>query len=174
MKKRALISVSDKTGLIEFAQFLEQNNYELISTGGTFKHLKEAGLNPIPIDEVTNFPEMLDGRVKTLHPKVHGGLLAVRDNAEHMKTVAEHHIGLIDMVVVNLYPFFENANKNISLDEKVEFIDIGGPSMLRSAAKNFKSVTVITDVNDYHLVKSELETHSDTTFETRKTLAGKV
>ena len=174
MKKRALISVSDKIGLIEFAQFLEQNNYELISTGGTFKHLKEAGLNPIPIDEVTNFPEMLDGRVKTLHPKVHGGLLAVRDNAEHMKTVAEHHIGLIDMVVVNLYPFFENANKNISLDEKVEFIDIGGPSMLRSAAKNFKSVTVITDVNDYHLIKSEIETHSETTFETRKTLAGKV
>ena len=117
MKKRALISVSDKNGLTEFAQFLEQNNYELISTGGTFKHLKEAGLNPIQIDEVTNFPEMLDGRVKTLHPKVHGGLLAVRDNEEHMKTVAEHEIGLIDMVIVNLYPFFENVNKNISLDE---------------------------------------------------------
>jgi phosphoribosylaminoimidazolecarboxamide formyltransferase/IMP cyclohydrolase len=100
MKKRALISVSDKNGLTEFAQFLEQNNYELISTGGTFKHLKEAGLNPIQIDEVTNFPEMLDGRVKTLHPKVHGGLL-VRDNEEHMKTVAEHEIGLIDMVIVN-------------------------------------------------------------------------
>ena len=146
MKKRALISVSDKNGLTEFAQFLEQNNYELISTGGTFKHLKEAGLNPIQIDEVTNFPEMLDGRVKTLHPKVHGGLLAVRDNEEHMKTVSEHEIGLIDMVIVNLYPFFENVNKNISLDEKVEFIDIGGPSMLRSAAKNFNSVAVITHV----------------------------
>ncbi len=111
MKKRALISVSDKNGLTEFAQFLEQNNYELISTGGTFKHLKEAGLNPIQIDEVTNFPEMLDGRVKTLHPKVHGGLLAVRDNEEHMKTVAEHEIGLIDMVIVNLYPFFENVTR---------------------------------------------------------------
>jgi phosphoribosylaminoimidazolecarboxamide formyltransferase/IMP cyclohydrolase len=113
-KKRVLISVSDKSGLIEFAQFLEAQNYELISTGGTFKHLKDAGLNPIQIDEVTNFPEMLDGRVKTLHPKVHGGLLAVRSNEEHMKTVQEHGIGLIDMVIVNLYPFFENVNKNIS------------------------------------------------------------
>ena len=174
MKKRVLISVSDKSGLTEFAQFLEKNNYQLISTGGTFKHLKDAGLSPIQIDEVTNFPEMLDGRVKTLHPKVHGGLLAVRDNREHMDTVAEHGIELIDMVVVNLYPFFENAGKNISLDEKVEFIDIGGPSMLRSAAKNFKSVTVITNVEDYEKVKSEIETSGDTTLETRKTLAGKV
>ena len=174
MKKRVLISVSDKSGLMEFAQFLEKNNYQLISTGGTFKHLKDAGLSPIQIDEVTNFPEMLDGRVKTLHPKVHGGLLAVRDNKEHMDTVAEHGIELIDMVVVNLYPFFENAGKNIPLDEKVEFIDIGGPSMLRSAAKNFKSVTVITNVEDYAKVKSEIETLGDTTLETRKTLAGKV
>ena len=174
MKKRVLISVSDKSGLTEFAQFLEKNNYQLISTGGTFKHLKDAGLSPIQIDEVTNFPEMLDGRVKTLHPKVHGGLLAVRDNKEHMDTVAEHGIELIDMVVVNLYPFFENAGKNIPLDEKVEFIDIGGPSMLRSAAKNFKSVTVITNVEDYAKVKSEIETSGNTTLETRKTLAGKV
>ena len=174
MKKRVLISVSDKSGLTEFAQFLEKNNYQLISTGGTFKHLKDAGLSPIQIDEVTNFPEMLDGRVKTLHPKVHGGLLAVRDNKEHMDTVAEHGIELIDMVVVNLYPFFENAGKNIPLDEKVEFIDIGGPSMLRSAAKNFKSVTVITNVEDYAKVKSEIETSGETTLETRKTLAGKV
>ena len=174
MKKRVLISVSDKSGLTEFAQFLEKNNYQLISTGGTFKHLKDAGLSPIQIDEVTNFPEMLDGRVKTLHPKVHGGLLAVRDNKEHMDTVAEHGIELIDMVVVNLYPFFENAGKNIPLDEKVEFIDIGGPSMLRSAAKNFKSVTVITNVEDYEKVKSEIETSGNTTLETRKTLAGKV
>ena len=174
MKKRVLISVSDKSGLTEFAQFLEKNNYQLISTGGTFKHLKDAGLGPIQIDEVTNFPEMLDGRVKTLHPKVHGGLLAVRDNKGHMDTVAEHGIELIDMVVVNLYPFFENAGKNIPLDEKVEFIDIGGPSMLRSAAKNFKSVTVITNVEDYEKVKSEIETSGNTTLETRKTLAGKV
>ena len=174
MKKRVLISVSDKSGLTEFAQFLEKNNYQLISTGGTFKYLKDAGLSPIQIDEVTNFPEMLDGRVKTLHPKVHGGLLAVRDNKEHMDTVTEHGIELIDMVVVNLYPFFENAGKNIPLDEKVEFIDIGGPSMLRSAAKNFKSVTVITNVEDYEKVKSEIETSGETTLETRKTLAGKV
>jgi phosphoribosylaminoimidazolecarboxamide formyltransferase / IMP cyclohydrolase len=173
-KKRALISVSDKSGLIDFAKFLEESNYELISTGGTFKHLKEAGLSPIQIDEVTNFPEMLDGRVKTLHPKVHGGLLAVRDNEEHMKTVQEHEIGLIDMVIVNLYPFFENVNKNITLDEKVEFIDIGGPSMLRSAAKNFNSVTVITDVEDYSKIQNEISETGDSTLETRKKLAGKV
>ncbi|MBP7172589.1 MAG: bifunctional phosphoribosylaminoimidazolecarboxamide formyltransferase/IMP cyclohydrolase [Cloacibacterium sp.] len=174
MKKRALISVSDKTGLIEFAKFLESKNYELISTGGTFKHLKDAGLSPIQIDEVTNFPEMLDGRVKTLHPKVHGGLLAVRSNEEHMKTVQEHGIELIDMVIVNLYPFFENANANISLDEKVEFIDIGGPSMLRSAAKNFNSVTVITDVEDYSKIQNEISETGNSTLETRKKLAGKV
>lgn len=173
-KKRALISVSDKNGLTDFAKFLESNNYELISTGGTFKHLKDAGLNPIQIDEVTNFPEMLDGRVKTLHPKVHGGLLAVRSNEEHMKTVQEHGIGLIDMVIVNLYPFFENVNKDISLAEKVEFIDIGGPSMLRSAAKNFDSVAVITDVEDYVKVQQEMSENGNTTLETRKKLAGKV
>ncbi len=173
-KKRALISVSDKSGLTDFAKFLESNNYELISTGGTFKHLKDAGLNPIQIDEVTNFPEMLDGRVKTLHPKVHGGLLAVRSNEEHMKTVQEHGIGLIDMVIVNLYPFFENVNKDISLAEKVEFIDIGGPSMLRSAAKNFDSVAVITDAEDYTKVQQEMTDNGDTTLETRKKLAGKV
>lgn len=172
--KRALISVSDKSGLTEFAQFLENQGYQLISTGGTFKHLKDEGLLPIQIDEITDFPEMLDGRVKTLHPKVHGGLLAVRNNEEHMKTVHEYEIGLIDMVIVNLYPFFENANKEISLDEKVEFIDIGGPSMLRSAAKNFKSVTVITNVEDYEKVKTEISESGDTTIETRKTLAGKV
>lgn len=174
MKKRALISVSNKSNLIDFAKFLESKNYELISTGGTFKHLKEAGLNPIQIDEVTNFPEMLDGRVKTLHPKVHGGLLAVRENEEHMKTVQEHGIELIDMVIVNLYPFFENVNKEISLEEKVEFIDIGGPSMLRSAAKNFASVTVVTDVEDYAKVQQEISENGDTTIETRKKLAGKV
>ena len=174
MKKRALISVSNKNNLIDFAKFLESKNYELISTGGTFKHLKEAGLNPIQIDEVTNFPEMLDGRVKTLHPKVHGGLLAVRDNEEHIKTVQEHGIELIDIVIVNLYPFFENVNKEISLEEKVEFIDIGGPSMLRSAAKNFASVTVVTDVEDYAKVQQEISENGDTTIETRKKLAGKV
>lgn len=173
-KKRALISVSDKSGLTDFAKFLEEKNYELISTGGTFKHLKDAGLHPIQIDEVTEFPEMLDGRVKTLHPKVHGGLLAVRNSEEHMKTVQEHGIGLIDMVIVNLYPFFENANADISLNEKVEFIDIGGPSMLRSGAKNFNAVTVITDVEDYAKVQQEITENGDTTLETRQKLAGKV
>lgn len=173
-KKRALISVSDKSGLAELAAFLENNNYELISTGGTFRYLADAGLHPVQIDDVTGFPEMLDGRVKTLHPKVHGGLLAVRSNEEHMKTVQQHEIGLIDMVIVNLYPFFENVNKEISLDEKVEFIDIGGPSMLRSAAKNFTSVTVVTDVNDYDVVKNEISEYGDSTPETRKRLAGKV
>ena len=173
-KKRALISVSDKTNLTDFAKFLEARDYQLVSTGGTFKHLKDAGLNPIQIDEVTNFPEILDGRVKTLHPKVHGGLLAVRSNDEHMNTVKEHGIDLIDMVIVNLYPFFENVNKDISLNEKVEFIDIGGPSMLRSAAKNFDAVTVITDVADYDAVKLEIEQNGDTFLETRKRLAGKV
>ena len=173
-KKRALISVSDKSGLTDFAKFLEEKNYELISTGGTFKHLKDAGLHPIQIDEVTEFPEMLDGRVKTLHPKVHGGLLAVRNSEEHMKTVQEHGIGLIDMVIVNLYPFFENANADISLNEKVEFIDIGGPSMLRSGAKNFNAVTVITDVEDYVKVQQEITENGDTTLQTRKKLAGKV
>ncbi len=174
MKKRALLSLSDKNGLKELAGFLEEKGYELISTGGTFNFLKEAGLNPIGIEEVTDFPEMLDGRVKTLHPKVHGGLLAVRDNAEHMETVENHKIGLIDMVVVNLYPFFQNVNREISLDEKVEFIDIGGPSMLRSAAKNFKSVTVVTDTLDYQKVMEEISKEGDTTPETRKELAGKV
>ncbi|WP_417428997.1 bifunctional phosphoribosylaminoimidazolecarboxamide formyltransferase/IMP cyclohydrolase [Halpernia sp.] len=173
MKKRVLISVSDKSNLIEFAQFLESKNFEIISTGGTFKHLKEAGLNPIQIDEITDFPEMLNGRVKTLHPKIHGGLLALRENEDHMKTVAVHKIGLIDMVIVNLYPFFENANSDISLADKIEFIDIGGPSMLRSGAKNFKDVVVLTDVKDYDLVKNEMET-GEVSFETKKKLAGKV
>lgn len=173
MKKRVLISVSDKENLIPFAQFLENNNYEIISTGGTFKYLKEGGLHPIGIEEVTGFPEMLDGRVKTLHPKIHGGLLALRNNSEHLETAKNHDIDLIDMVIVNLYPFFENAGKDISLEEKVEFIDIGGPSMLRSAAKNFQSVAVICNSEDYKIVQEEME-NGDITFETRKKLAGKV
>ena len=173
-KKRALLSVSDKTGLLDFARFLANQNYELVSTGGTFQHLQDAGLHPVQIEEVTRFPEMLDGRVKTLHPMVHGGLLAVRGNAAHMQTVEQHGIGLIDLVVVNLYPFFEHVNTDKTLAEKVEFIDIGGPSMLRSAAKNFTSVTVITDVADYDVVKEEIAAQGDTTLETRKKLAGKV
>lgn len=174
MKKQALISVSDKTNLSAFAQFLSDKGYQIISTGGTFKHLKAAGLNPVQIDEITEFPEMLDGRVKTLHPKVHGGLLAVRDNDEHMKTVETHGIGLIDIVVVNLYPFFDKMNTGLSEAEMIEFIDIGGPSMLRSAAKNFKAVTVITDVKDYDKIRQEIEANGNTKQETRKLLAGKV
>lgn len=117
---------------------------------------------------------MLDGRVKTLHPKIHGGILAIRDNEEHMKTIAEHDINTIDMVVVNLYPFFEKVKEDLEFDEKVEFIDIGGPTMLRAAAKNFRDVTVISDVKDYEKVKEELETSNEVSLKTKKLLAGKV
>ncbi|MGM5631059.1 bifunctional phosphoribosylaminoimidazolecarboxamide formyltransferase/IMP cyclohydrolase [Apibacter raozihei] len=172
--KRALISVSDKSNLIEFSKFLISKGYEIISTGGTYKHLQNNGVNVIEIDEVTHFPEMLDGRVKTLHPNIHGGILALRDNENHLKTIAEHQIQTIDLVVVNLYPFFEKMNTGLSEPEMIEFIDIGGPSMLRSAAKNFKSVTVISQVEDYDLIIQEITELGDTTFETRKKLAGKV
>ena len=174
MKKRVLISVSDKSNLVEFARFLVNHGYEIISTGGTVQHLQNEGLEVISIDEVTEFPEMLDGRVKTLHPKIHGGLLALRENKEHMQTVQSHGIELIDMVVVNLYPFFENAAKNISLEEKIEFIDIGGPSMLRSAAKNYQSVTVVTETSDYQTIMEEISREGQTLLPTRRALAGKV
>jgi len=174
VKKRALISVSDKTDLVDFAKFLEDFGYELVSTGGTLKYLKDAGLNPLPIDDLTGFPEMLDGRVKTLHPKIHAGILAVRSNEKHMNTLSEHNIEPIDIVIVNLYPFFENAKTKKPLKEKIEFIDIGGPSMLRSAAKAFQDVTVITDINDYKKIQKEIEETGNTSIETRKTLAGKV
>ena len=174
MQKTALISVSDKSGIAEFAKFLLTKNYQIISTGGTFKHLKDQGVEVKEVDSVTNFPEILDGRVKTLHPYIHGGILARRSNENDMKTLKEKEISTIDMVVVNLYPFFENANKELELSELAEFIDIGGPTMLRAAAKSFFDVCVISDPTDYELVKSELEQNSETTFETRKTLAGKV
>ncbi|MDL1914280.1 MAG: bifunctional phosphoribosylaminoimidazolecarboxamide formyltransferase/IMP cyclohydrolase [Bergeyella sp.] len=174
MGKRALISVSDKTNLIPFAFFLEEKGYELISTGGTFAYLEAAGISPVSVEEIIDFPEMFDGRVKTLHPKIHGGLLAIRDNAEHREMAKKHGIEMIDLVVVNLYPFFQQVRKEISLKEKVEFIDIGGPSMLRSAAKNFRFVTVITETEDYERVKKEIADHGDTTEATRKRLAGKV
>jgi phosphoribosylaminoimidazolecarboxamide formyltransferase / IMP cyclohydrolase len=155
--KRALISVSDKTGLVEFAKGLQKLGVEIISTGGTAELLRSAKIKVQEVSEYTGFPEMLDGRVKTLHPKIHGGLLAVRDNPEHMKQIAAHDIGLIDMVVVNLYPFEKTIQKkNISLEDAIENIDIGGPSMLRSAAKNYKSVAVICDVNRYSEVLNEL------------------
>ncbi|MDR3272007.1 MAG: bifunctional phosphoribosylaminoimidazolecarboxamide formyltransferase/IMP cyclohydrolase [Flavobacteriaceae bacterium] len=172
--KRALISVSDKTHLIDFAKFLVSKGYEIISTGGTYKLLKDNEISVIEIDKITHFPEMLDGRVKTLHPNIHGGILALRDNENHLKTIAEHQIQPIDLVVVNLYPFFEKMNTGLSEMEMIEFIDIGGPSMLRSAAKNFKSVTVISQIEDYPWVMNEISKHGDTTLETRKFLAGKV
>lgn len=159
--KRALISVSDKTGLVDLVKGLAKFNVEILSTGGTAKMLRDAGFAVKDVSEHTGFPEMLDGRVKTLHPKVHGGLLALRDNPEHMQTVAEHGIGLIDMVVVNLYPFEKvTAKKNVDLAEAIENIDIGGPSMLRSGAKNYKSVAVICNPERYKDVLKELETNS--------------
>ena len=171
---RALISVSDKTGIVEFATKLASKGVEILSTGGTARTLREAGLTVKDVSETTGFPEMLDGRVKTLHPKIHGGLLAVRDNPEHMKTIQEHGIGLIDLVVVNLYPFEATvAREGVTEDEAIENIDIGGPSMIRSAAKNFKSVAVVVDPRDYETVWSEISVSGETTLETRKRLARK-
>ena len=174
MKKRALISVFDKTGILEFAKFLDKKGIEIISTGGTYKYLKENGLTVLDVSEVTNFKEMLDGRVKTLHPNIHGGILAIRDNVEHMETIKNEGIETIDFVVVNLYPFFKEVQTDKSFDEKIEFIDIGGPTMLRSAAKSFKDVTVICNIEDYEKVMQEIENNGDVTFETKKRLAGKV
>jgi len=175
MPKRALLSVSDKTGLVEFAQALAKAGYDLISTGGTAKALRDAGLTVSDISDVTGFPEMLDGRVKTLHPKVHGGLLFLRDNPEHQAQAKAHDIAPIDLVVVNLYPFEQTISKpDVTLEHAIENIDIGGPSMLRSAAKNYRSVTVITDPADYAVVAGEIAANGDTTLETRERLAVKV
>jgi phosphoribosylaminoimidazolecarboxamide formyltransferase/IMP cyclohydrolase len=155
---RALVSVSDKSGIVEFCTQLHQRGVEIISTGGTFQLLQQNGVPAIPIDQVTGFPEMLDGRVKTLHPKIHGGLLAVRDNAEHMAVAAAHQIQMIDIVVVNLYPFEKTIQKpNVELDEVIENIDIGGPSMIRSAAKNYKSVAVIVNPARYDAVIADMD-----------------
>src|SRR3954462_6431878 len=147
--RRALLSVSDKTGLAELAHALARHNVELVSTGGTAKALREAGLEVRDVADLTGFPEMMDGRVKTLHPKVHGGLLAVRDDPAHAGAMAEHGIGAIDLVVVNLYPFAATVARGAGRDEVIENIDIGGPSMIRSAAKNHAYVAVITDPADY-------------------------
>lgn len=150
MKKRALISVSDKTGVVEFAKGLEALGYEVISTGGTLKSLTDAGVKAISISDITGFPECLDGRVKTLHPSVHAGLLAMRDKAEHMQQLEKLNINTIDVVAVNLYPFQKTIEKpNVSLAEAIENIDIGGPTMLRSAAKNYKGVLVVCEAQDY-------------------------
>src|ERR1700761_336156 len=148
--RRALLSVSDKTGLVPFAQALAAAAVELISTGGTAKALRDAGLAVKDISELTGFPEMLDGRVKTLHPKVHGGILHMRGNPEHVAAVESHGIEPIDMVVVNLYAFEKTAQKpGVAFADVIENIDIGGPSMVRSAAKNFEDVAIVTSVEDY-------------------------
>ena len=174
MTKRALISVSDKTNIVEFAKGLEKHGFEVISTGGTYTHLKNNGVSCISIEDVTHFPEILEGRVKTLHPKIHGGLLSKRGNELHNKHVAENNIEYIDLVCVNLYPFEATIKKEgVSEEEIIENIDIGGPSMLRSAAKNFNDVAVVTDINDYDRVLSELE-QGGITYETRRALAIKV
>jgi len=172
--ERALISVFDKTGIVEFAKRLAALKIEILSTGGTAKLLREAGVGVRDVSEFTGWPEMLGGRVKTLHPKVHGGLLFRRKNAEDQKQAAEHGIAPIDLVVVNLYPFEATAAKaGLTAEELIENIDIGGPTMLRSAAKNFESVTVVTDPADYDRVAKELEEGRETSLATRMELARK-
>ena len=173
--KRALVSVSDKTGLVEFVQGLVDCGYEIISTGGTKKALEAAGIHPIGISDVTGFPEIMDGRVKTLHPKVHGALLCVRSNPDHVRQLQELGIEYIDLVCVNLYPFKETVLKpGVTHEEIIENIDIGGPSMLRSASKNYQSIPVLCDPKDYDKVLEEIRENQETTLETRERLAAKV
>ena len=172
MIKRALVSVTDKTGVVEFCTELNKLGYEVISTGNTFKILKENNVKAIQIDEVTKFPEILDGRVKTLNPYIHGGILYKRDDENHIETIKEHNIHPIDLVVVNLYDFEGTLKAGKSHEEIIENIDIGGPSMIRSAAKNYKDVTVIVDVKDYPMILEKLQTNS-LTLEDRKRLAYK-
>lgn len=172
---KALISVSDKTGIVDFAKELEKQGVEIISTGGTYKKLKEEGLNAIEISELTGFPECLDGRVKTLHPSVHAGILAMRSNENHMKQLKELGIDTIDFVVVNLYPFKQTILKEgVKREDAVENIDIGGPTMLRSAAKNYQDVSVITDPNDYEKVLNELKEFGHVSLDTKFYLMQKV
>ena len=171
----ALISVTDKSGIVEFAMSLEKLGVEILSTGGTARTLRDGGVKVLDISAYTGFPEMMDGRVKTLHPKVHGGLLGRRDNQEDIQMMEKHGIRNIDLVVVNLYQFeLTVAKKGCTLEEAVENIDIGGPSMIRSAAKNFRDVTVVTDPSDYHRVLGEISESGGTTLETRFELAKKV
>lgn len=173
MKKRALISVSDKTNLLSFVRDLVSLDYEIISTGGTKQYLDNNGIETIAIESVTNFNEMLDGRVKTLHPKIHGGLLAIRDNVEHLAQVKANGIEFIDLVVVNLYPFAKTINREgFTHTEAIENIDIGGPSMLRSAAKNHQYVGVVCDLNDYELISNELK-QGELSLKTKQYLAAK-
>jgi phosphoribosylaminoimidazolecarboxamide formyltransferase/IMP cyclohydrolase len=170
---RALVSVSDKAGLVEFARALAERGVELVSTGGTRKTLADAGLKVIEVSEITGFPEMMDGRVKTLHPKVHGGLLAIRDNKEHAGAMQAHGIRPIDLLVVNLYPFEETVARGADFETCIENIDIGGPAMIRAAAKNHGDVAVVVDVADYAAVLDQLKQHNGTTAALRKKLAAK-
>ena len=171
---RALLSVSDKSGLIDFARALAGRGVELVSTGGTAKAIAAAGLPVKDVSDLTGFPEMMDGRVKTLHPKVHGGLLAIRDNAEHAQAMTEHGIAPIDLLVVNLYPFEETVDSGADYDDCIENIDIGGPAMIRAAAKNHADVAVVVEASDYQSVLDELAAHDGaTTLGLRKRLAAK-
>ena len=169
---RALISVSDKTGIVEFARGLQELGIEIISTGGTAKVLRESGAKVKDISEFTGFPEILEGRVKTLHPKVHGGLLAIREKGEHIQDLRKHGIEPIDLVIVNLYPFEKTIRSGGTIEEAIENIDIGGPAMLRSAAKNYRNVVVIVNPNEYNEVLKELrEKNGELSDKTRERLA---
>jgi phosphoribosylaminoimidazolecarboxamide formyltransferase/IMP cyclohydrolase len=163
--ERAVISVSRKENLSDLALFLKDSGVEILSTGGTKKYLEGIGANPIEVSSYTGFPEIMDGRVKTLHPKIHGGILNVRDNAEHQKAMETLNIKHIDMIVVNLYPFKEVITKGCTFEEAIENIDIGGPTMIRSAAKNFKYVTVVVDPDDYPKVMEDMKKHNGETSE---------
>jgi phosphoribosylaminoimidazolecarboxamide formyltransferase/IMP cyclohydrolase len=174
--QRAILSVTDKQGIVEFAKAISKFGIEILSTGGTARSIREAGVKVMEISDYTGFPEIMDGRVKTLHPMVHGGLLGLRENPEHVSVMNRLGIKPIDMVVVNLYQFEKTVSRpGVSLEEAIENIDIGGPSMLRSSAKNFRSVTVIVDPADYQPVLDEMKaTGGETTLETRFRLAKKV
>lgn len=173
--KRAVVSVSSKAGLSDLALFLAKMGVEILSTGGTKKYLEGIGVNPIEVSAYTGFPEIMDGRVKTLHPKVHGGILNIRDNEEHQKAMKTHGISHIDLIVVNLYPFIEVVSKGCTFEDAIENIDIGGPSMIRAAAKNFKYVTVVVDPEDYGKVVENMKANDGaTTEELRFYLARKV
>jgi phosphoribosylaminoimidazolecarboxamide formyltransferase/IMP cyclohydrolase len=172
--ERALISVTDKSGIVDFAKELEALGIEIVSTGGTARILREGGVKVVDVSELTGFPEILGGRVKTLHPKIHGGILFKRDDEEHVKTIKEQGIKPIDLVVVNLYAFDKVVKEKGDLDTAIENIDIGGPTLLRASAKNFKYVTVVVDPADYPLVLSEIKAQGNTTLKTRFYLAKKV
>jgi len=172
--ERALLSVTDKTGIVEFAKELSSLGIEIVSTGGTAKTIREGGVRVIDISELTGFPEILGGRVKTLHPLVHGGILFKRDDPEHVETVKKVGIKPIDLVVVNLYAFDKVVTQKGDLDTAIENIDIGGPTLLRASAKNFKYVTVVIDPADYEKVLEEIRAYGNTTLETRFELAKKV